>query len=403
MRVPGLTFSLYFGRGGESQGLGFFSTKLVTSQRIYDSFLGLIRSLILGTFLRQISRLTDNTFLLKFTSKDTSLDLVVSWVDEKLYFSYMRKSESLIEMLVPWEDPRKKQIQSEDEFFRHIDSLKKNKSFKILGLPPEAGSFEIARKTQHKSKKNLQKKIENIRNDLRRAQSWREWEVFAQKAVTGEVDLEDIQSYEIGSLKIKFKRKKHHHKIDEIYQQIKRFKAKESFIQDRYKTVCAELDQWNDMVPLKKKAVEIRKPVWVKLGDKKNQRESVKHVLRGEISTRIGRVMIGRSAQENDNIRKNWAKKDDLWFHFEEIPGPHLFLKKSDESLGNEEISAICSLLMSVSDKNLVEAKFVYTLVKHLKGVKGSQGLVTYQKAKFIRVKYNNDWRQILSILLEET
>jgi predicted ribosome quality control (RQC) complex YloA/Tae2 family protein len=403
LRIPGDTFYLNIGRGNESQGIAFFRNKLQAPSRIYDSFLGLIRNLLIGSALSCIRKISSNTFILEFKKKSGDVVVALSWIDEKLYFSYMKKTSTDIEALIPWFDPKKTILSSEEEFFIRMDNLKKNKGFTNIGLEPNQGSLEVIKKRKNKFKKSLIKKIENIKRDLDKAKSWREWDTFVQKAILGEVSLDQTHECKMGSLNIKFKTTKHHHKIDEIYQQIKRFKAKEAFIEERYNFFLAQLDKPDHFDSLMTEKASIRKPVWLSKTEKKQSESNSFGGLPKKIKTSVGEVMIGRSALENDKIRREWAKKEDMWFHFEEIPGPHMFVKLKNDNLDTSEIIALCSMLMSMVDQNLIEMRFTYTPVKYLKGVKGSRGKVTYHNAKFIKVTYCDQWRQKLSLLLEES
>jgi hypothetical protein len=400
LRLPGMSFYLYFGRGQESQGIAFNKAKLNARDRIYDSFLGLIRGLVVGAFLEKVHYFAPNIIQLKFKKKNQNLLICLSWIDEKLYFGYLQKSSTGdVEGLIPWINPKKISELNEVKLEECLSELKQNKNFKNIGLCPDDSLVEQTDKAQRNYKKSLNRKIQNIKKDLERAKSWKLWQSFVQSAQEGSIDLENIEQHKCGELNIKFKNKKHHHKIDEIYQQIKRFKAREDFISQRLETYSRDAVSEEGLKQTLSDKKIIRKPVWIKDGSKRGDGDSRASALPESIKSNVGTIMIGRSSDENDQIRKEWAKKEDMWFHFEELTGPHMFLKQNGKELGQEEIQALCSMLMESYDKELLEAKFVYTAVKNIKGVSGRKGLVTYQKARFMKIIFRSDWRQILSML----
>ena len=104
---------------------------------------------------------------------------------------------------------------------------------------------------------------------------------------------------------------------------------------------------------------------------------------------------IGLSSNGNDQLRSDWAKKSDYWFHLDGDKSPHIIIKLKDLSLTENVFIVVASAMISYSKMDYREANLIYTQVKNLKGVKGASGKVTYKKEKRIRVLYNKDWKNI--------
>ena len=103
---------------------------------------------------------------------------------------------------------------------------------------------------------------------------------------------------------------------------------------------------------------------------------------------------VGLSANGNDELRKNWAKKDDLWFHLEDLRSPHIICKLNNEVLSENVLKLIGSVMIDYSEFDFSEANLIYTQVKNLKGVKGAPGMVNFKKEKHIKVLCLDNWRK---------
>ena len=106
-------------------------------------------------------------------------------------------------------------------------------------------------------------------------------------------------------------------------------------------------------------------------------------------------VAIGRSAQENDQIRRDWAKKNDWWFHIEHVPSAHLYIKKKqDFTWDPQKLTLLGSCLRDHSKYTATEVPLLYTEVKNLKGVKGKAGAVIFKNEKRLNIIYDQNWKQ---------
>ena len=103
---------------------------------------------------------------------------------------------------------------------------------------------------------------------------------------------------------------------------------------------------------------------------------------------------IGTDALANDFLRSNWANKDDLWFHLDGYPGPHLVFKKPDQTNMDEQLLQVfASALRDYAKLAIEEVPILFTRVKNLRGVKGYRGKITYKGEKYMKIVYDKNWR----------
>ena len=102
------------------------------------------------------------------------------------------------------------------------------------------------------------------------------------------------------------------------------------------------------------------------------------------------KVLVGRNDKENDYISFKLAKKDDLWFHVDGMPGSHVLLTREERNrdFSRETISQAASLAAYFSKaRNSKKVSVVYTLAKYLRKPKNAKpGLVTLGREKSIVV-----------------
>jgi predicted ribosome quality control (RQC) complex YloA/Tae2 family protein len=102
------------------------------------------------------------------------------------------------------------------------------------------------------------------------------------------------------------------------------------------------------------------------------------------------KVLVGRNDKENDYISFKLAKKDDLWFHVDGMPGSHVLLIREERNrdFGRDAISQAASLAAYFSKaRNSKKVSVVYTLVKYIRKPKNAKpGLVTLGREKSIVV-----------------
>jgi len=101
-------------------------------------------------------------------------------------------------------------------------------------------------------------------------------------------------------------------------------------------------------------------------------------------------IWVGKSAQANDEMLRNYSKKDDLWLHARMVAGSHVLIKKAlAQGLPNQVLETAAQLAAYYS-KNKTDslAPVIYTPVKFVRKVKGSSpGSVIVEKEQVILVK----------------
>lgn len=102
------------------------------------------------------------------------------------------------------------------------------------------------------------------------------------------------------------------------------------------------------------------------------------------------KVLVGRNDKENDYISFKLAKKDDLWFHVDGMPGSHVLLIREERNrdFSRDAISQAASLAAYFSKaRNSKKVSVVYALAKHIRKPKNAKpGLVTLGREKSIVV-----------------
>ncbi len=103
------------------------------------------------------------------------------------------------------------------------------------------------------------------------------------------------------------------------------------------------------------------------------------------------RILVGRTASENDELLRHYVRGNDLWLHTRDFAGGYVFIKaKSGKSFPLEIMLYAGNLAVyhSKARKNR-SADLYYTEVKHLRRAKnGPKGLVlpTHEKNLFIKI-----------------
>ena len=101
-------------------------------------------------------------------------------------------------------------------------------------------------------------------------------------------------------------------------------------------------------------------------------------------------ILVGRDADENDELLRHYVKGADLWFHTRDYAGGYVFIKAKAGKTVPLEIMIIAGNLAvhySKARKN-GEADLYYTQVKHLRRAKnGPKGLVLPSNEKNLHIK----------------
>lgn len=241
-----------------------------------------------------------------------------------------------------------------------------------------------------KTKKFLKRKQKNIIVDLEEVRNWPKLLELIDKE-SDFTKYDRVTVYE--KIKVKFKTKDHYHRRDEIYLKIKKFKKAITILELRLKDTEDKLISFGkDQVS--KSTLPVISPGWNIQKEKitEQQDSTLDYKTLSFDGYRIG---IGNTAKGNDQLRKTWAKKDDIWFHLEGDKSPHIVLKR-EGNLEQEVLSVIAGVMIAHSKLNYTEVNLIYTQVKNLKGIKGVPGSVIFKKEKHIRIYCNMDWENLL-------
>lgn len=93
-------------------------------------------------------------------------------------------------------------------------------------------------------------------------------------------------------------------------------------------------------------------------------------------------IIIGQNQYENDTIIKN-ASQNDLWFHLENLSGPHFILKSNGDLIPKRYLNYIGTLFTTYKNKLSNHYTVIYTDVKNVK-LTSQPGKVIVSKTKKI-------------------
>ena len=102
------------------------------------------------------------------------------------------------------------------------------------------------------------------------------------------------------------------------------------------------------------------------------------------------RIIVGRTATENDELLRKKMRGNDWWFHARDWPGAYVFVKaQAGKSLPLETMLDAATLAMHFSrGKSAGQGDVYYTMVKYLRRAKGAKkGTVLPTQEKNLRVK----------------
>ena len=106
------------------------------------------------------------------------------------------------------------------------------------------------------------------------------------------------------------------------------------------------------------------------------------------------RIIVGRTAAENDELLRKKVRGNDWWFHARDWPGAYVFVKaQAGKSLPLETMLDAASLAVHFSrGKSSGQGDVYYTQVKYLRRAKGARkGTVLPTQEKNIHIKLDPD------------
>jgi predicted ribosome quality control (RQC) complex YloA/Tae2 family protein len=419
IRHPGNTQFIYLGRGSNYEGVWIGEGPPRKEFRIRDRFLEYLRKHLMGGGVKSVFVDTkDRILIITYTRKEGDNFIGFFWKGRKLYFQHFfinEKGER--EHFSPWKVPRPfpfdfekdtginyllknfDQIGRMEENSDDLEEKKENTEF-LSRYSQEMDSKLKVEKRPKRKDKYFKKKIKNIGNDLGKSMKWKD---LNEKMEGSEYLLPEGNRVVIDGFKFKFESNwNEYKKRDQIYLKIKSLKKAEKLLNNRLAECQKDYENFKGHGLNKNiNEVKVLSPVWDQVKSHKKKEIEI-HNLDGDCDffrlKGIIRMAIGKSSHSNDNLRKNWAKKEDFWFHLEGFKSGHVFVKNATLSdLDLESCELIGSLLRDYAHIEGTDIPMVFTQVKNLKGVKGSAGMVLYKKEKHIIVKYNSNWPEIIS------
>lgn len=423
MRFYKKNLIIYLGRGGNGNGIYLSNVNIPASLRIKDRYLDFLRSTLANGYIEDIlCHPTEKILQIKLQKFEENcrigLLFLIYWKGRESYFVVKKESEShsiLKSWIGNWQN-LDYPLSDNFEYFQEVlapafvKSESRAKDLKIITNDERfKGYFDfqlnkIENNIRKKKISKQEKKIKNITEDYQRLEMWAEFYEFFKK--NEEEVLKDslaIISYKNLKFKIDYKMS-YYHKRSWVYEKCKKAINNIVRVNERINKEKSYLEQLKKLKLPPQNSIgnylgKIIVPVWRFSSDSKTSEVNEKKTDNSTIlQTTWGEVAIGKNAQGNDTLRKNWARKDDLWFHVDNETSAHLFLKMTNNNVLSAHILEIIgSILKDYSRLNSDEINLVYTKIQYLKSIKGRPGAVTFKNEKRIKVYYNSNWKEIIS------
>lgn len=395
IRTPGKTWSLYLGRGNGYEGVWVHDSPPVSALRRKDNFLEYFRHHLSSCAFHSLELdAHDRIISLNYQKYGSKQSLLLFWKARKLYFVhyYQESADAPFKLLLSWRgkavvvhEPMSDFFVCFDEIGRNVDMKHEFKSRAPVEiqdlLESELTSSDLRSKGSNPG--YLQRKKENIEDDLRRAQQWKKLQILLDQGQS----LDHVYELKVDDQKIKFEGELNpYERRDLVFQKIKKLKRGEGILSERLLNVNSLLEGKSEKVELIS-TIPLNKPIWGK------ETAAVEHVVKKSEKEdfRIYQfegylVGVGLSAQGNDQLRSKWAGKEDYWLHLDEAKSSHVVIKlPQGKAMEPEVLNTGASILAHFSHFTSDWIPIIYTQVKNLKGVSGAPGMVIYKKEKHIR------------------
>ena len=394
VRAPGKTWHLFFGRGSSYEGLWLYDSPPPAALRRKDSFLEYLRRHLsscsfLDVSLDKYDRIVKLTYQ-KFGEVQSFLWF---WRGRKLYFlhHYQDQPETPFKLLLSWRGKAFVPGEELSDLYEYFDEIGRHHDMNHDISSPELYSMDkllqdelnaSLLKDVTSTPTFLQRKKENIEDDLRKTLQWEKLQYILDKDET----LDHIYELKVGDHKIKFEGELNpYERRNLLFQKIKKLKRGETILKERLGNVVEQLAGKNLTKP-RQSQIPIIKPIWGEekkaqiMAPKKSEDEYKVFILDG---FQIG---IGLNAQGNDQLRNRWASKEDHWIHLEGLKSTHGIIKlNTTQTISSEILNLGASIVAHFSHFNADWIPIIYTQVKNLKGVSGAAGMVTYKKEKHLK------------------
>jgi predicted ribosome quality control (RQC) complex YloA/Tae2 family protein len=404
IRSPGKTWHLYLGRGAGQEGAWLHSEAPPAPLRRKDTFLEYLRKHISScSFVSLEMDQHDRILKLSYQKFGKLQTILFFWKARKLYFlhHYQDAPEAPFKLLMSWHG--KAFVPNEDladfyEFFDEVgrrtdmnhDLQSSSPSTIEQLLQDELSAAKL--KGMNSAPTFLQRKINNIEDDLNRTRQWDQMQKMLDRD-------ESLQMYElkVGAHKIKFEGELNpYERRNLLHEKIKKLKRGEGILNQRL-IDAKDLLAGRTVESKSSSTLIITKPIWGR-EDKKEGLVQEKSPAKQDF--RVFKfdnfsIGVGLSSTGNDQLRNKWASKEDLWIHLEGLKSAHVIIKlHASLAISAETINLGASIVAYFSHFNDEWISIIYTQVKNLKGVTGSPGMVIYKKEKHLRCPRidSKDW-----------
>ncbi len=396
LRFPGRNVALYIGRGNQYEGI-FVSDKFPPSYlRVQDRLLDYVRKYLVGTRLGKMEVDEKHFFsLFHFKNDHTDNSFAFGYKDRQLFFVKQNKEE----IYTSWngETSTGKSIPSLVDSLLGVNptiATNKTTSWTLEQYFTDEHKKVSGKPIQKKKEKFLEKKLNNISNDLSDVEKWH---LIEEDLLSEELEFDENQNNFHGH-KVKFgSHLNKWQKRDVVFGKVKKLKKAEEILKTRLKETDEELSKVKDgefeFEVTKEKVIA---PLWQSAsGSSKIKHNTEYNVKSFKIKNFSG--MVSMDAASNDWLRTQ-GSKEHYWFHIEDYPGAHCLIKTDDVStLNGEDLSAIASMLRDYSQLEITVIPVMYSQLKYVKGIKGAQGKVIVKKPKYLRCNYMS-WTERITI-----
>lgn len=394
IRAPGKTWHLYLGRGGGYEGIWLHDSPPPSELRRRDNFLEYFRSYMSScSFLNISIDDYDRVVKIEYQKFGQIQSFLLFWRGRKLYFihHYQDQPEQPFKLLLSWRGKSFIPGIEIENLYDYFDEVGRHKEMKHDFNSKEIPDMKelLHSELQNASLKTLgnaptflQRKKENIEDDLRKAKQWEKLQSVLDKGDS----LENIYELKVGDHKIKFEGELNpYERRNLLFQKIKKLKRGENILKERLGSV-EEMLSGKTKEEKKTSTIPMIKPIW---GEEKSNQVSAPKAASEEYKVfklsdyQIG---VGLNAQGNDQLRSKWANKDDHWLHLDGLKSTHVILKLTGSTaLTPELLNTAASIVAHFSHFNDDWIPIIHTQVKNLKGVTGAAGMVIYKKEKHLR------------------
>ena len=402
IRLPGKSLFLYFGRGHNFEGFWLGTKQVESPLRKRDQLLEYFRRYLSASVLLDLDLdQKDRIIRIKYGRFGQTNRLLLFYCGRELYFAniYFDEKDLRFKTFCSWQ----KGIQDiEAEDFKVFDSIGRKDiakdielkmSVHIEKLLAEEKARALSMVGSGKSKKFLSRKKKNITSDIAVVGEWPKLFKFVEEGS----DFDKLSRKEnLFGFKVNFKSKEHYKRKDELYTKVKKLKKAQRILSLRLSDTEESLKHQVSVKHDFENKLKIIKPIW---SQSFKAEEVIIEKAKGYIvhTFPLFKLAVGLSSSGNDQMRKEWGRKEDIWFHAHGDKSPHIIIKNHGSLIDMTLFQVVASAMLYYMKNSKHDVSLLYTQVKNLKGVKGVAGSVNYKKEKYINVILEKSWDSILS------